>query len=186
MRSFWSLACLLGWSAEVVLAAEAAAPSTERGRSGLVAPGDRGQLVYRPYSARGDVIPDFSACGFGGGGEPLPVARNEVMVEPQPAGDDTARIQAALDRVASRPVGADGLRGAVLLRRGQYRVAGILQLAATGVVLRGESDEPDGTVVVATTRKRQPLIRVNGPGGLREEKGGSVEVAADYVPVGAK
>ena len=43
-----------------------------------------------------------------------------------------------------------------------------------------------GTVVVATTRKRQPLIRVNGPGGLREEKGGSVEVAADYVPVGAK
>jgi hypothetical protein len=169
-----------------MLAAEVAAPSPERGRSVLVSVGDRGQLAYAPYSARGDLIPDFSACGFGGGGVPLPAARNEVILEPQPAGDDTARIQAALDVVASRPVGADGLRGAVLLRRGQYRVAGILQLAASGVVLRGESDEPDGTVVVATTRKRQPLIRLNGPGSVREEKGGSAEITADYVPVGAK
>jgi hypothetical protein len=62
----------------------------------------------------------------------------------------------------------------------------MLQLQASGVVLRGESDETDGTVVVATTRKQQPLVRVGGPGGVREAVGSAVEVADDYVPVGSR
>lgn len=167
-------------------AAEVATPSAVRGRSVLVTENGAGRLVYRPHSIRGDVIPDFSTCGFGGGGVPLPEASSVVVLDAQPAGDDTARIQAALDAVAARAPGPDGLRGAVLLRRGRYRVSGIMQVQASGIVLRGESDEPDGTVVVATTRKQQPLIRVGGRGLLREESGGRVEIVDDYVPVGAK
>jgi hypothetical protein len=77
------------------------------------------------------------------------------------------------------------MRGAVLLRRGRYRVSGMLQLPVSGLVLRGESDESDGTVLVAMARKQQPLIRVGGRGGVREEGGRTSEVVDDYVPVGA-
>jgi hypothetical protein len=152
----------------------------------LVEVGPAGSLVYHPYSERGDVLPDFSACGFGGGGVALPEVATMISIDPQAEGDDTGRIQAALDNVAARPANAAGLRGAVLLRRGQYRVSGVLQLAASGVVLRGESDEPDGTVVVATARQQQPLIRVGGRGGVREENAPAEEIADDYVPVGAR
>lgn len=186
MTSRLLLFALLAWISSSVLAADAATPSEVGGRSTLVAEGERGQLVYRPYSTRGDVIPDFSTCGFGGGGVPLPEATSVVVVEARPEGDDTARIQAALDAVAARVFGSDGMRGAVLLRRGRYRVSGLLQIQASGVVLRGESDDSDGTVLIATARKQQPLIRVGGRGGMREESGGSVAVADEYVPVGAK
>jgi hypothetical protein len=181
---FW-IALVIGITARLA-SAEVASPSSQRGRSALVVADESGRLVYRTYSARGDVLPDFSQCGFGGGGVPLPVAAAVVVVEARAEGDDTARIQAALNEVAARPLGADGLRGAVLLRRGRYRVSGMLQLQASGVVLRGESDETDGTVVVATTRKQQPLVRVGGPGGVREAVGSAVEVADDYVPVGSR
>ena len=40
------------------------------------------------------------------------------------AGDNTAHLQAAIDRVSALPLDAAGFRGAVLLRAGYYRVAG--------------------------------------------------------------
>lgn len=61
------------------------------------------------------------------------------------AGDDTARIQAALDRVAARPPAADGLRGAVALAPGLYDIAGTIYIRASGVVLRGAGAGADPT-----------------------------------------
>lgn len=171
-----------------VSAAAAAVPGSEKGRTVLVRPAPDGGLAYEPYSAHGDILPDFSHCGFGGGGGPLPDApmREELRPAAGANADDTPRIQAALDRVAALPPGAGGLRGAVLLRRGTYRCGTPLRIAASGVVLRGEGEGEDGTVLIATFRRRQPLIQVGGSAGPREEAGSRVEIADAYVPVGAR
>jgi len=163
------------------------APGREKGKTVLVGRSGDGLLHYQPYSAQGDVLPDFSHCGYGGGGVPLPVAIVREELQPESGGgDDSARIQAALDRVARLPVGADGMRGAVLLRRGQYRCGEPLRLAISGVVLRGEGDGEDGTVIIATARKQQPLVRVGGANGPREVAEMRAEIADGYVPVGSR
>ncbi len=168
------------------LAAEPA-PGRQRGQTVLVAPAADGQLRYQPYSDRGDVLPDFSHCGYGGGGVPLPDAAVRETLQPEPeGGDDTSRIQAALDRVAQLPLGGDGLRGAVLLRRGLYRCGSPLRLTASGLVLRGESDGEDGTVLLATARKQQPLVQIGGASGPREDARSRQEISDACVPVGAR
>jgi Family of unknown function (DUF6298) len=141
-----------------------------------------GALAYRS-DAEGNRIPDFSAAGYGGGGVPLPRAAVQVVVTPV-AGDNGPRIQAALDYVASLPVARDGLRGAVLLARGRYEIAGQLRLTAGGVVLRGQGDGPDGTVLVASGDGRRTLIVIAGRSDAAETAR-PVAVTDAYVPVGA-
>lgn len=161
----------------------APAPGKDPGRTRLVSVTPEGLLAYAPYTLQGDTLPDFSSCGFsGGGGWMLPVAVDRETLVPEPGnGDDTARIQAALDRVAQLPRGNDGLRGAVLLQRGAYRCAGILKLNASGVVLRGQ----DGTVITATARKQQPLVQIGGT-PPRDDPKTARAIADAYVPVGAR
>lgn len=162
--------------------APAAAP-----HASLVYPGPDGRLVYQPYNAQGDTIIDFSHCGFGGGGGvPLPYAFEKVRLQPAESGDDTARIQAALDEVARLPLGPDGLRGAVLLTRGTYRVAGTLKITASGVVLRGEGQSEKDTVLIATGKAKRVLIEIAGAAAPTRDSKRSVEVADAYVPVGAR
>src|SRR5580700_8026910 len=79
---------------------------------------------------------DFSCAGYAGGGVPAPAVPAVISVRPT-GGDDTALLQAALDRVAALPLRRDGFRGAVELRSLNYRVAGQLTIRASGVVLRG-------------------------------------------------
>ncbi len=158
-----------------------------------------GKLVYVP-DEKGNVIPDFSNAGYGGGGIAIPQVPVKVVVEPGP-GDDGERIQAAIDRVSRMEPDANGHRGAVLLRKGEYQVAGTLRIAAGGVVLRGEGQERDGTVLMATGTGRRTLIEVN-PAFMRLREHRSVRVKRGkawrevpgtrraitdaYVPVGAR
>ncbi len=160
---------------------------------------DTGKLVYVP-DEKGNVIPDFSNAGYGGGGVPIPDVPVKVVVGPG-AGDDGERIQAAIDRVSRMEPDANGHRGAVLLRRGEYQIAGTLRLSAGGVVLRGEGRDRDGTVLMATGTSRRTLIEVN-PAFMRLQEHRSVRVGRGrawrevpgtrraitdaYVPVGAR
>jgi hypothetical protein len=126
------------------------------------------------------VIIDFSHAGYGGGGALPPALRDVVRVRPS-GGDDTALIQAALDRAAASRAGADGARGAVLLAPGRFRVAGALRLRAGGVVLRGSGS--DRTTVVATGQGRRALIEIGAdePPRLGEPS----RVTDETVPAGA-
>lgn len=153
-------------------------------QSGLVYPGDDGQLVYRPDD-RGDRIPDFSNVGYKGGTAPIPhVPVREVV--PLADGDDTVRIQDAIDRLVNNWPLVDGFRGAVLLKAGEYQISGSLQIRHSGVVLRGQGDDDGGTVLRATGTSHRDLVEVKGAGG-REEVGGSKHSIIDqYVPVGAR
>src|SRR5262249_30648365 len=91
---------------------------------------------------------------------------------------------AALDYVSGLPADGDGARGAVLLLAGRHEVAGQLRIAAGGVVLRGQGEGKDGTLLVATGTDRRTLIRVAGKGD-RQLAAKTLAVADRYVPVGA-
>ena len=155
----------------------------------LAAPGDCGRLVYAPYAPRGrdeavDRLPDFSFAGFEGGGVALPEVEAAVTLWPEP-GDDTERIQAAIDAVSALPEGEDGFRGAVLLAAGDYACADSLRIEASGVVLRGEGQGEDGTVIVATGQRQYAVIEVVGGRGP-DPVGAPVAITDGYVPVGAR
>ena len=155
--------------------------------SKLVYPGPDGRLVYMP-DEKGNIIPDFSHCGYMGGGVALPDVPVVLTVRPQPEGDDTARLQAAIDEVSARALDASGFRGTLLLKRGKYRIGGTLQIRASGVVLRGEGEGEDGTVLIATGTEQRTLIVFEGraPRRPREVGGTRQAIVDDYVPVGTR
>lgn len=139
-----------------------------------------GQLSYL-VDANKNRVPDFSSAGYGGGGVPIPEVAARVAVAPV-EGDDGARIQAALDFVSSLPADSNGFRGAVLLQKGRYEIAGALRIATSGVILRGQGQGPDGTVLVAAGDDRRTLIQV---GGTKERVLEVFRAVTDaYVPVG--
>ena len=161
--------------------------------------GGNGKLIYKT-DARGNHIPDFSNCGYGGGGVPIPDVPVRATVEPG-IGDSGARIQAAIDAVSQLPADTNGFRGAVLLKAGKYSVAGQIRIETSGVVLRGEGQGPDGTVIVAAgTRKRSLIVIGKGKTQAVTDDEDYVESEAvsetakpsdrhitdDYVPVGAR
>jgi F5/8 type C domain len=144
--------------------------------------GDDGRLVYVPYE-NGDRIPDFSFAGYGGGGVALPTVPTVIMVSPV-EGDDGANIQAAIDQVSALTPDADGFRGAVLLTAGTYEVEDGLSIRASGVVLRGEGDHPEGTVIRAVGTSRRTVINISGVGNRTEVTGTRQAITDSYVPVG--
>jgi hypothetical protein len=125
------------------------------------------RLHYR-YDNRGNSIMDFSSAGYRGGGVKLPSAIVAQRLTPA-AGDNTARIQAALD----------GASGAVVLAAGEYEIAGTLSIARSGVVLRGEKG-----AVIRLTGKPHRFLEIHGAGTWREE-GSAAAVLDAFVPAGA-
>lgn len=140
----------------------------------------RGKLVYKTLP-RGDRIMDFSYAGYMGGGIAIPEVPVKVKVGPA-AGDNTAVIQQAIDKVAAMPP-VNGFRGAVLLAPGAYHCEGTLKIDAGGVVLRGSGSGKDGTVINMTGRAHL-CISVRGNPVIRET-GPSTIISDAYVPSGA-
>jgi hypothetical protein len=158
--------------------------------SSLVYAGGDGNLLYAP-DARGNRLPDFSTVGYQTGVVPLPGTDGGVVVPVQvalspTAGDQTAPIQAAINQVSAMPLDANGFRGAVLLRAGEYPISGQLRIQASGVVLEGESSDPaTGTRLRATGTTQRLLIQVTGSGSRATVSGTTHNLTDNYVPVGA-
>ncbi len=123
-----------------------------------VHPGPTGKLIYAA-DEQGNTIPDFSHAGFSGGGAPIPTVPIKETVWPV-AGDNTANLQAAIDRVSALPLDPSGFRGAVLLKMGYYKMATPITIQASGVVLRGEGMGDTGTILIGTGNPR-----ANAPAG---------------------
>jgi len=159
-----------------------------------VYPGTDGRLVYVP-DEQGNVIPDFSHAGFGGGGAPIPFVPVKETVWPV-AGDNTASLQAAIDRVSALPLDKSGFRGAVLMKMGYYKMATPISIQASGVVLRGEGMGDTGTILIGTGNPRansggpgrgQPtLVKIGGVAGWVAQDETRQAVVDDYVPVGTR
>ena len=152
-----------------------------------VTAGPDGGLVYAVLNERGDVLPDFSRCGYKGGDRAIPDVPARLTVAPGP-GDDTARIQAALDTAGRWDWRSDGFRGAVELEAGLFEISGSLRLGRSGVVLRGAGARDaaaGGTELRATGGAEQVVIEVRGSDGPVPEEKTAAAVTDAVVPVGA-
>ena len=164
--------------AAAVLASAAVAVVSAQGKSKWVYPDAKGRLQYTA-DARGNRIMDFSHAGYKGGGVAIPDVRVARSVKAA-AGDNTARIQTAIDEVSALGPDADGFRGAVLLERGTYDVAGSLRIAASGVVLRGSGSGANGTVlrVIGAPHRVFDSRRYRHVAARRDASGGDRRVRA--------
>lgn len=145
------------------LRADDLAPTATR-----VHPDTDGRLAYLP-DEQGNTILDFSHAGYGGGGVPVPTVPVRETTWPV-AGDNTANIQGAIDKVSALTPDKNGFRGAVFLRAGYYKMATPVTIQASGVVLRGESMGDTGTVLIGTGN---PRAGAPGGGGGRGAFGAS-------------
>jgi hypothetical protein len=150
---------------------------------------DDGRLLYKRDDL-GNRIPDFTACGYKAGKEGIPYVPTRVVVKPGD-GDDRARIQAGIDRVAAMTPDANGFRGAVLLTAGEYQVSGPLLISTSGVVLRGVGEsETEGTRLKSTDRSgvynsnQTILLQIQGSGSP-SGTGTAQEITSPYVPAGS-
>ncbi|MFN0254187.1 hypothetical protein [Pedobacter ureilyticus] len=140
-----------------------------------------GRLTYLS-DAKGDIIPDFSNVGYHQGNKEIPHVK--VVKELIPNGvNDQQQIQEAINEVAKMPLNKDGLRGAILLKKGTYEIPGSININASGIVLRGEGL---ATKLVATGTGQHKLISVNGDGKPKEVPQSRMKIIDAYVPVGAK
>jgi hypothetical protein len=98
----------------------------------------------------------------------LPSVAAAQRLKPAP-GDNTARIQAALDNATS----------AVVLAPGVYEVAGTLSITRSGVVLRGERG-----AIIRLTGKPHQFLEIRGTGTWHED-GPAAPILDAYVPSGA-
>lgn len=160
-----------------------------------------GKLEYS-NDAKGNRLPDFSQVGYHSGEKAIPRIPVRKTLEPG-HGDDTQRIQDALDELGKLPLDKTGFRGALLLKRGIYHVDGSLRISHSGTVLRGEGNGPDGTVIVATGYDdldyQRTLITVGTRSGATEVhaqhgyRTGEMTILADskqeivdaFVPIGS-
>lgn len=141
-----------------------------------------GSLQYLPDD-KGNIIPDFSRVGYLSGDVPIPDVA--VVKTIHPSENALEQIQAAIDELSRRPLDQQGFRGAILLKKGVYKLPGTLRIRASGIVLRGEGDHKQGTRLIATAASQAPLLDVSGTGSIKEISGTRVSLTDDYVPVGA-
>ena len=165
--------------------------------SSLVYMGSDGRLEYKPYTKQGDKIIDYSYCGYKKSEEPIPDVPVVETLSPLPGEakpeknmaypegpDSRGQIQEALDKVAAMQADTNsGFRGAVLLKKGTYYVNGELILDS-GVVLRGEGDDEDGTVLIFRNPKGTGISAGRGVTTTRLDA--ESEIRDRYVPAGSR
>lgn len=162
------------------------APKTEKiWQSEWLKIGTSGKLEYIP-DEKGNILPDFSRVGYHHGDRQIPDVPVVSSISPQPKGKSDQVIQKAIDEVAKMPLNNNGFRGAILLKKGTYKISGSIKILSSGIVLRGEGDGENGTRLIATGTSQRPLIEVTGSGNLLEVPGTRVRVTDPYLAVGTK
>ena len=172
--------------------------------SALIYPGTNGKLVYAKYANNyetneDNTLPDFSNVGYMDGAIGVPVGEVPVKItlNPTPSGEDRTRIQEAIDLVCNMPLDANGFRGAVLLKKGTYRLndtkipvltdgmGHALRIWASGVVLRGEGQGADGTILYSDFALNHTMITLE-PLSQSTSETIMTRITDAYVGTGAK
>ena len=143
-----------------------------------------GKLTYSP-DEKGNIIPDFSHVGYHRGDKEIPTVEVVKTITAPASGDSQHLIQKAIDEVSRLPVNKQGFRGAILLKKGIYSIPGSLKISAGGIVLRGEGDNENGTVLIASGKGQRKLLSISGSGRRSEISGTRIPISDSYVPVGA-
>jgi hypothetical protein len=153
-----------------------------------------GTLVYNTYANQGESnsvnrIPDFSFCGYKGGGVAIPFIDVKRTISPV-SGDNTQNIQSAIEFVSGLPLDANGFRGAVFLNAGTYNVNSPIFIRASGVVLRGAGQGTNGSIIRATAAQSYRVVNIGvnpEPSSATPEVAGTNRpITTTYVATGAR
>ncbi|MCK9300303.1 MAG: pectate lyase, partial [Bacteroidales bacterium] len=169
--TFTFILCMACTAAFPQYPGRAAQPSVKSNQSGT--------LEYT-QDAQANCIPDYSYCGYMASEQPIPDLPVRAVVPWMP-GDNTVRIQEAIDYVSSLEPDAEGFRGAVLLEKGSYEIAGGLTISASGVVLRGSGYMEGQTELLGSGTDRTTMIRL---AGKKDYKTGEYTGISSYAPTG--
>ncbi len=153
--------------------------------SSIVSLDSLGRLVYQS-DARGNKVPDFSGVGYMNSESAIPSVAVVKIVDPV-AGDNLTNIQNAINYVAGLAPDVNGIRGAVLFRRGTYNISDTIKITAGGIILRGEgADSATGTNFVATKQSQHTLVYFLGPLYYSKSSSSKKAIVDSYVPYGSK
>ncbi len=150
-------------------------------------PSASGRIICQP-DALGNRLLDYSGVGYKGGTVPIPNVATKTNLTPV-AGDNGARIQSAINYVASLTLDTNGFRGAVQLAPGLYPISNTIVISASGIVLRGAGDGGNtnyNTVLYATyVGAGQPslILISNSPSYTTVT---THNITNMYVPVGSR
>lgn len=126
-----------------------------------------GSLGYNLYANQGEknkvnVVPDFSTAGYKKGGVALPNITEVKKELTAVAGDNLAQIQIAINEVGNLTPNSDGIRGVILLKAGTYNVSNTLTINKSGVILRGEGQGTNGTIIKSNSTSQHNIINIHG------------------------
>ncbi len=138
----------------------------------------KGEHIQYKKDARGNRILDYSYCGYKNSNVGIPNVPVAVYVSPE-EGDNSARIQRAIDYVSSLKPDANGFRGTVLLEKGVYTLDRGLYITTSGVVLRGA--DKTGTVLVKRGYDRGAVVYIEGKNDYKVTD--TFNIVSKYVPV---
>ena len=149
----------------------------------LVSVGKNGELIYAPYDDNGATLIDFSRAGYKQGEAEIPDVKVVKTIDANYRANHTALIQAAIDEVAALP---ESERGAILLKAGTYTVTDTITISASGIVLRGEGQGENGTIIYdARKTAGGTTMQIKGAGNIKVISGTKSTLADTYVPMGA-
>ncbi|SEL80542.1 SH3 domain-containing protein [Parapedobacter koreensis] len=157
--------------------------------SSVISIGRNGKIASKNWAANGEkeainIVPDYSYAGYKGGGVAIPDVPVKITLSPG-KGDQTKIIQNAIDKISKLPLDKNGFRGKVLLRKGTYNINGTLSIRNEGVVLAGEGQGENGTVLKATKKSKQTLISIGGNSKISPISNTEQNIIDDFVGVGA-
>ena len=154
-------------------------------KSKIIEPvGDK--LVYNTYNDLGDKLSDYSYAGFYAGKYELPNSENLTVaatVEPSetPGTDDTLRLQKVIDDVYNNAY--NDYFKVIKLKAGQYNINRNGLNLKSGIILSGEGQGPDGTVIFATDPVQYEVIKAKGKAPVKTSQNAYIE--DKYVKAGS-
>lgn len=139
-------------------------------------------------------IPDFSYVGYKKSEVSIPFVKEEIVLDAE-GDNDYKKIQDAINSLAERPL-TNGFRGAILLKAGTYYINNTLKITSSGIVLRGEGQGQNGTILIDTRsgksipsqiqlRKEQSLIALIGNTKSFTSLGLETRIQTDDVKAGS-
>ena len=143
-----------------------------------------GKLTYIPDD-KGNIIPDFSRVGYHQGDMDIPDVKIVKTVTAPNEGSSQELIQQAIDEIAQLTPDKNGFRGAILLKKGTYRIPGSILIKTGGIILKGEGNDENGTVVIASGKGQRSLFKISGKSSAHEIKETKIMITDSYVPVGS-
>jgi len=160
---------------------------SSQSQSKLATIGSDSKIIYTPYTPKGDILPDFSHCGYMGGGVSIPKVKVVGTIYAPSGGDDTHIIQALIDSIAKTKPDKYGFRGAILLKKGTYQISSSLKITKSGIVLRGEGNsKTNGTVLLATSTRKYNVIELGTSARPKPENSTERQITDNYIPSGTR